>query len=332
MIPRKSISEPGGRVGGASRDPRARVTVVGSVNRDMLLRVASLPRAGQTVVGHGLVSAIGGKGANQAVAAVRLGAEVRLVARVGADGTGELAALRREGVDTAWCLIDDVLPTGLAVVQVDAAGENLITIAPGANGALAVSDLPSLSPEPSGRMHVVLLQQEVPADVVLEAARRARAAGAVVVLNPAPFRPLPDGLLALVDVLVPNAGELGELLAAPEPTTVAEVVDLVRTAALPCPAVVVTLGAKGALVSAGGEQTLVSAPRVDVVDTVGAGDTLCGALAEALGRGTDLVAATRWAVHAAALAVTGEGAQSSMPDARAVRALIDRLAPQRIGV
>lgn len=293
------------------------IIVVGSVNRDLLLQVEHLPRAGQTVTSTDRLTGIGGKGANQAVAAARLGAEVRLVATLGADGAEVLAELREHGVDTSGCRLDPGRRTGLAVVQVDAAGENMITLSPGGNAALTPADLPELAAD------VLLLQQEIPADVVFAAAERAHGAGTTVVLNPAPYRPLHSGLLDHVDVLVPNAGELGELLGEPEPATPDEAAALLLSHPLPC-AVVVTLGAAGAVVAAGGLTTAVAAPHVDVVDTVGAGDTTCGALADALGRGADLVTATRWAVHAGALAVTGRGAQTAMPDRTSVRALLSR--------
>ncbi|MGW1173693.1 ribokinase [Kitasatospora sp. NPDC002543] len=290
------------------------ITVVGSVNRDLVLTVEDLPRPGETVLARGFVEGVGGKGANQAVAAARLGARVRLVARVGTDAGAILRALAAEGVD-----VEEVRPaaegtTGIASVVVDRAGENTIVVNPGANAALSVADLPRRLAREAGE--VVLVQHEIAPEVVAAAVLRAREQDGTVVLNPAPARPVAPEVLAAVDVLVPNLGELATLLGAPLPAGPDGARELLERAALPCRAVVVTLGAAGALVTRpGGPAVHLPAPVVDAVDTVGAGDTFCGALADALARGADLLAAAERAVRAASLAVTGLGAQSSMPTA-----------------
>ncbi|MFJ1754539.1 ribokinase [Kitasatospora sp. NPDC088134] len=291
------------------------VTVVGSVNRDLVLTVEELPSPGETVSARGFVEGVGGKGANQAVAAARLGAEVRLVARVGADGGAILRALAAEGVDIAGVLTSAGAATGIASVVVDRSGENTIVVNPGANAALSVADLPSRLVRAPGE--VLLVQHEIAAEVVAAAVLRAGQQDGTVVLNPAPARPVALELLAAVDVLVPNLGELATLLGTARPDGLDGARALLERAELPCGAVVVTLGADGALVKRSGVPGLVHlpAPAVDAVDTVGAGDTFCGALAEALARGTDLPTAAERAVRAAALAVTGLGAQSSMPTA-----------------
>lgn len=289
------------------------VTVLGSLNVDIVTTVPRLPGRGETVAGGRLHRLPGGKGANQAVAATRLGSRARLVARVGADADAILRTLAAEGVDVAAVRTDERTTTGIAAVVVDGAGENTIVVNPGANADLGVDDLPSRLVRSPGE--IVLVQHEIAPEVVEQAVLRAREQGGVVVLNPAPARPLAPRVLAAVDVLVPNLGELAWLLGADRPAGVAEARDLLERAALPCRAVVVTLGADGAMLKeAHGTGTLhVPAPSVDAVDTVGAGDTFCGALADALARGGDLPAAVERAVLAASHAATGRGAQTSMP-------------------
>ena len=300
------------------------ITVVGSVNRDLVLTVEELPRPGETVLARGFVEGVGGKGANQAVAAARLGSQVRLVARVGADAEAEavLRALAAEGLDVEAVRRAPGTTTGIASVVVDRAGENTIVVNPGANASLSVADLPERLARSAGE--VVLVQHEIPAEVVAAAVLRTREQGGTVVLNPAPARPVAPEVLAAVDVLVPNLGELATLLGAERPAGPDGARALLERAALPCGAVVVTLGADGALVKQPGRPAVhLPAPVVDVVDTVGAGDTFCGALADSLARGADLLAAAERAVRAASLAVTGLGAQSSMPSA----AQLDAAAP-----
>ncbi|WP_406515351.1 ribokinase [Streptomyces sp. NBC_00873] len=289
------------------------ITVVGSVNRDFVLTVKDLPHPGETVLARHFVEGVGGKGANQAVAAARLGSRVRLVARVGADAATILDALASEGVDVDAVRSDERATTGIAAVVVDNAGENTIVVNPGANADLGVQDLPSRLVRSTGE--VVVIQNEIAPDVVDLAVLRAREQGGVVVFNPAPARPIGTRVLAAVDVLVPNLGELASLLGTDRPATVDDARGLLERAALPCRAVVVTLGADGAILKEAhsANTTHIPAPFVDAVDTVGAGDTFCGALADALGRGTDLPAAVERAVHAASHAVTGLGAQTSMP-------------------
>ncbi|WP_404869935.1 ribokinase [Kitasatospora griseola] len=289
------------------------ITVVGSVNRDLVLTVQDLPRPGETVLAERFVEGVGGKGANQAVAAARLGSRVRLVARVGADAETILRALATEGVDVTAVLPAADASTGIASVVVDRAGENTIVVNPGANAALTVADLPE---QLSGAGEVLLVQHEIAPEVVAAAVLRAREQGGTVVLNPAPARPVGSDVLAAVDVLVPNLGELATLLDVARPTGPDGARDLLERAELPCGAVVVTLGADGALVKQPGRPAVhLPAPVVDAVDTVGAGDTFCGALADSLARGGDLLSAAERAVRAASLAVTGLGAQSSMPTA-----------------
>jgi ribokinase len=296
------------------------VTVVGSLNEDVLVRVERLPGRGETVVGGEVVLAPGGKGANQAAAAARLGPGVAMVGRVGDDGAGDRQrrALADAGVDVAAVRTTPGVPTGTATIPVEeASGENLIVVVPGANGRVTAADVDV----PAVRTaDVVLLQLEIPLDAVRAAAA---AADGTVVLTPAPPRALPADLLDRVDVLVPNEHELTQLAGEPAcERGPAELAALARRVGRR--SVLVTLGARGALlVPEDGSPPLLQAPPAVVpVDTTGAGDCLSGALGQALAAGRSLREAVRWAVTAAALSTTGPGARGALPDAAAVDAAL----------
>jgi ribokinase len=298
------------------------VTVVGSLNEDVLVAVDRLPGRGETVIGRTATVAPGGKGANQAAAAGTLGAGVHMVGRVGQDAAGDrqLAALADSRVNVGRVRRTPGIPTGSATIPVeDGTGENLIVVVPGANAALTPEDV---AVDSVRRARVVLLQLEVPMPTVVAAAR---AATGTVVLTPAPPQPLPADLLERVDVLVPNEHELALLAgAAPGERSPADLATLARSVAS-C-AVVVTLGARGALVvPTDGEPSLQAPPPVTPVDTTGAGDCFCGALAQALAGGAGLAEAVRHAVAAAALSTTGPGARGALPDDTAVRALLPQV-------
>jgi len=283
------------------------IVVVGSCNVDFIVPVAGLPAPGETVLGRDHLRAPGGKGANQAVAAARLGSPVTFVGCVGDD---ELAATIRgalveSGVDLTWLHEVPDTPSGIALITVADGGENTIAVSPGANARLGPAQLDAGLLSSAA---VLLAQLEVPLDAVSAAVE---AAGGTVLLNPAPARSLPAELLARVDVLIPNRSELGVLADAPEPTTIDEAAAMAKSLTGPS-AVVVTLGADGALVVAD-EVEHVPAVPVDAVDATGAGDAFCGALADALARGSSLLAATRWAVRVAAVSTTQRGAQTGMP-------------------
>ncbi len=294
------------------------IAVVGSLNQDVTLTVPRHPAPGETVLGTGHFTGPGGKGANQAVAAARLGADVALVGRVGDDDAGRSlrATLANEGVDTEFVSVDSDAGTGLAVITLDAAAENAIVVSPGANARLTVSDVDEAAPV-LGAAGVCLIQLEVPLDAV-EAA--VAASPGMVVLNPAPARELPGALLAAVDVLVPNRSELALLTGSREARSVEEATR--QATRLGGRVVVVTLGSHGALLVADGDVTHVEAPEVDAVDTTAAGDAFCGALATALADGQSLHDAVRFSVHAGALAATRRGAIASLPSAAAVRSLM----------
>jgi ribokinase len=301
------------------------ITVVGSLNQDIVVRVPRHPHPGETVLGSGHFVAAGGKGANQAVAAARLGQSVAMVGRVGDDEAGRAlrAGLAADGVDVSSVHVDDRVGTGLALITVDDAAENAIVVSSGANARMTAADVTAAADQVR-HAAVVLVQLEIPVEAVV---RAVELAAGLVVLNPAPARPLPDELFDRVDVLVPNRSELALLAGGDEPATPAEVVAAARRLRTSA-AVVVTLGADGALVVAGdAAPVVIAAPLIEPVDTVGAGDAFCGALADALARGEDLVAGCRWAVAAGASAATRPGAQPSLPTAAEVRRMANRAMP-----
>ena len=297
------------------------VVVLGSANLDIVVPVPHHPATGETVLGGHHDRIPGGKGANQAVAAARLGARVAMVGRVGSDDAGGTlrTALQEAGVDCRYLAVDGLAPSGLALIGVDEGGDNTIIVSPGANDRVGPDDVAAAAPFLASAA-VTLVQLEVPA-MAVEAA--VAASGGKVVLNPAPASLLSGALLERVDVLVPNRIELAQLAGSAEASGLAAVEEMAR--GLPVPTVVVTLGADGALLVAGGDAVVLPAPPVEVVDTTGAGDAFCGAIAEALARGVAIDEATARAVHAGSLATTRRGAQPSLPTGAQGNASLARL-------
>ena len=296
------------------------VAVVGSANLDLVVEVPRVPLVGETVLGGDLARIPGGKGANQAVAAARLGRSVAMIGRVGDDEGGRMLrdALETDGVDTSHLATTPDVPNGVALIAVGADGDNSIVVSPGANSRLSVADVEAASDVLSAAA-VTLVQLEVSVDAVAAAARTA---GGIVVLNPAPApsEPLPASLLEAVDVIVPNQTELALLTGHDGPVDLAVAADL--AARLTVPTVVVTLGALGALIVSQGSANRVEAPEVTPTDTTAAGDSFCGALADALVRGDPIVEAAHWAVRAGAATTLRGGAQPSLPTAVEVAALL----------
>ena len=284
------------------------VVVVGSLNQDLVARVPRIPAPGETVLAAGHATFAGGKGANQATAAARLGARVAMVGRVGDDDFGRqlVAGLAADGINTDFVTVDDELGSGLALINVDEAGENAITVSAGANGRVGTADVDAAA-ELIEAASIVLLQLEVPIAAVAAAVAAARG---TVILNPAPAAELQAELLAGIDILIPNETELALLSSRP----VADAAEVaIAAGSLPVADVVVTMGGNGALVVRRSGAQHLAAPTVTAVDTTGAGDAFCGALAAELARGAHLEAAARFAVRAAAVAVTRHGAQAAMP-------------------
>ena len=293
------------------------IVVFGSVNLDLVARVARLPRPGETITGESFATLPGGKGANQALAARRAGAEVAMAGAVGTDSFADdaLSGLVAAGVDLGWVRRVGV-PTGVALIHVDAAGQNAITVVPGANAEAKADTVPDSALEANTTL---LLQLEVPMPAACDVAVRAKRRGARVILNAAPAAELSMEFLDAVDVLIVNAleaGTLGAALAmpnAPEAFAAAMCKRGVPT--------IVTLGARGVLAAADRTLFRIEAPAVEVVDTTGAGDAFAGVLAAALDRGTDWPTALAEGVAAGSLACTTPGAQRALPDAAAIRSL-----------
>jgi ribokinase len=301
------------------------VVVVGSSNTDMILRVHHVPRPGETLLGGEFSTAPGGKGANQAVAAARAGGRVAFVARLGRDlfGDAALAGFRQEGMILSQVSRDDGRPSGVALIFVGADGENSIGVAGGANQGLSIPDVRRARSLIS-KARVLLLQLETPLEAVEAAAQIGRESGLMVILNPAPACPLPDKLLRLVTMLTPNETEASLLSGlpvsdAPSAEKAAQVL-LKRGVGT----VLVTLGAKGALVASAEGSQLIPGFKVKAVDTTAAGDVFNGALAVRLSEGRGLAESVRFAHAAAALSVTRRGAQPSIPTRRQINALLHR--------
>lgn len=299
--------------------PPGRVVVVGSLNLDHTVRVARLPAAGATVAGHGYATAAGGKGLNQAVAAARQGADVVMIGAVGNDPAGGLltGVLDEERIGTAGLRRVDG-PSGTALITVSEDGDNTIVVAAGANAALTPSDL---RPDLWAAAAVVLCQLEVPLAVVRAALAAGRAAGALTVLNPAPVSgPLDPGLLALVDLVVPNESEAAALLGQSGVDPIAAARALLAGGA---GTAVVTLGARGALIFRDGLSVGVPAfPVRAVVDPTAAGDAFLGAMVAAMAAGETVEGAARRGAAAGALAATRPGAVPSLPYRREVDLLV----------
>jgi ribokinase len=293
---------------------KPRIVVVGSVNTDMVVKGKRLPGPGETVSGGSFLMAGGGKGANQAVAAARLGAEVTLIAKVGRDMLGDQAIenFGREDIRTDCILRSPDDHTGVALILVDDAGENLISVASGANHALTPEEIDRQA-ERIRKADMLVLQLETPLDTVFRAAKIAAEAGVPVILNPAPATPLPEKLLACVTYLTPNETETELLtgIAVRDEDSAREAAE--RLLAAGTRHVIITLGAKGAQMTDSTGTLLIPSTSVDAVDTTAAGDAFNGGLAWALARGMALEKAVRQACLVGALSATRLGAQPSLP-------------------
>ncbi|MFH1084871.1 MAG: ribokinase [Chloroflexota bacterium] len=302
----------------------AEIVVLGSLNMDLVVRTAHIPRPGETVSGEGFVTIPGGKGANQAAAAARLGASVAMVGRVGADAFGPalLANLRAQGVDVTHVRHDPAAPSGIALIAIAADGENAIIVAPGANGRVGHEDLEAAA-DVIAQARLLVMQFEIPLDTVRAALAMARARGLPVILNPAPAQAVEAEFFHGVHYLVVNETEAEQLAG----LAVSDLAAAERAGrallARGVPVVIVTLGAQGALLVTADQATHVPARKVAVVDTTAAGDAFLGGLAAALLRGFALPEAVRYATCAGTLATTVLGAQTSLPTAAQVLAFFE---------
>lgn len=299
----------------------AKVVVIGSLNMDLVTRAPRLPRGGETLIGQSFATVSGGKGANQAVAAARLGAQVSMVGCVGSDAYGEALreALLAEQIDCqAVSTVED--SSGVALIVVDDNSQNAIVIVAGANGALT----PEVVDRFDGVLQaadVIICQLEVPDATVGHALKRGRELGKTVILNPAPAsRPLPADWYAAIDYLIPNESEASALSGLPVDSLSTAEAAATRLIAMGAGKVIITLGAQGSLFADGAHFEHFPAPKVKAVDTTAAGDTFVGGFAAALATGKSEVEAIRFGQVAAALSVTRAGAQPSIPTLSDVQA------------
>jgi ribokinase len=290
------------------------ICVVGSSNIDLISKVPRLPKLGETLIGSSFYLGFGGKGANQAVMAAKLGARVMMVTKLGRDvfGEGALKNYREQGIDTTFVLFDATRSSGVAPIFVDENGHNFLVIVPGANQALSPADVQSAR-EAILAADILVCQLEVPVETTLEAFRIAKSGRVRTILNPAPAVPLPDELLHLTDICAPNEVET-EMLTGKPVGTLVEGEAAARTLLARGPqAVILTLGERGALVVSRDQVEHLAALKVETVDSTGAGDAFIGSLAVFLGEGLSLFNAVRRANAIAALSVTHIGAQVSFP-------------------
>lgn len=306
---------------------KPKIVVIGSANTDLVVQVAQFPTPGETVLGGDFIVAQGGKGANQAVAAARLGADVTFVARLGYDQFGDaaLTAYLAEGINTDYIVRSQGVASGVALIMVEQSGENVIAVASGANNLLSPDDVQAAEAAIK-QADYLLLQLEIPLETVEAAARLARTHHVPVILNPAPAAPLPASLLERVNILTPNETEAAMLAQSAAADTIEQAG---QTLQKQVDTVLVTVGEQGVSLFNQDEVTNIPAYTTDVVDTTAAGDSFNGGLAVALAQGKPLHEAIRYANAVGALTVSSEGAQPSLPTAEAVSAFLAKSPVQK---
>lgn len=299
--------------------------MLGSFMKDLVAQAPRRPRPGETLRGSGFHEFLGGKGVNQAVAAVRSGARTAMIGRLGSDRHGDEFAemLLAEGIDTTQVQRDPDAGTGVGLPVVEPGGGNSIIIVPRANDAVSAQDIVRATPLIAAS-RVLLVQLELPLETVVAALRTARAHAVTTILNPAPFQSLPEDLAGLVDVIIPNEVEAEQITGLRCDDEKAEQVARLLREGYARHAAVLTLGRRGAVVATDTATWMVPAFAVEAVDTTGAGDAFCGALAARLAVGDDLRQATLFATAAGALAVTKPGAVPAMPHRGAIEAVLNQ--------
>ncbi len=291
----------------------SKIIVVGSANTDMVVKAKTLPLPGETILGGEFFMNAGGKGANQAVAAARLGGDVLLVAKVGDDifGKQTIEGLQKEKINTSFIFIDKTAPSGTALINVNAQGENCIVVAPGANANLLPADIAKVKGMEAAQ--ILLMQLEIPIATIEQVAKNAKQNHQKMIINPAPAQKLSDELLNGLFLLTPNETEASILtgIHVVDEATAAEAANIFLTKGVQN--VIITLGKQGAYFQNNEEHFLVAAPIVQALDTTAAGDTFSGAIAVAITEDKSWKQAIEFAVKAASIAVTRLGAQASVP-------------------
>ena len=291
-----------------------KIVVVGSCNTDMVIKADRLPVPGETILGGTFFMNPGGKGANQAVAAARLGGNVTLISKTGNDVFGKQSVMlyTTENIKTDYIYSDSRHPSGVALITVDSQGENCIVVASGANAYLTPSDIDKASAEIENS-DLVLMQLEIPIETVEYVAEMANKKGIKVILNPAPARALSNNLLKNVYIIIPNKNE-AEILSGIKVSDIEsakQAADIISAKGVDI--VVITLGSQGALIKEYAEYHFVEAYKVDALDTTAAGDTFCGSVCVGLSEGRSILDSVKFAARAAAITVTRMGAQASIP-------------------
>jgi len=297
----------------------SRIVVIGSSNTDMVVRAERLPAPGETVIGGKFFMNAGGKGANQAVAAARLGGTVSFIAKIGNDVFGKeaMALFEKEGIDCSCVSIDSESPSGVALITVNHEGENCIVVAPGANAALSPKDFESNN-KLIRQADILLMQLEIPLETIAWAIDTGASEKTKIILNPAPAQIIPDRILKRVDIITPNETEAGILtgIAVTDPASAERTAKALLQKGVG--SVVITMGAQGAFLMDKNQIQLIPAPAVRAVDTTAAGDIFNGALAVGLSNGLSLTEAVKFGIRVASISVTRMGAQSSAPYLREI--------------
>lgn len=290
-----------------------KIVVIGSSNTDMVVKSKTLPKPGETIVGGTFLMNAGGKGANQAVAAARLGGQVTLVAKVGNDifGKQSIIGFKKENIDTGYILVDDETPSGVALIMVNEDGENCIVVAPGANGRLLPADIAQV--KDLSAAEIILMQLEIPIETIEGVAKNAKQNKQKLIINPAPAQKLHDELLNGLFLVTPNETEATLLtgITVEDETTASQAAEVFLSRGVQN--VIITLGKQGAYFQNRDLRFKTSAPIVKAVDTTAAGDTFSGALAVAISEKMGWGQAIQFAVKAASISVTRMGAQASVP-------------------
>ena len=297
----------------------SRIVVIGSSNTDMVVRAERLPAPGETIIGGKFFMNAGGKGANQAVAAARLGGTVSFIAKIGNDVFGKeaMALFEKEGIDCSCVSIDSESPSGVALITVNHEGENCIVVAPGANAALSPKDFESNN-KLIRQADILLMQLEIPLETIAWAIDTGASEKTKIILNPAPAQIIPDRILKRVDIITPNETEAGILtgIAVTDPASAERTAKALLQKGVG--SVFITMGAQGAFLMDKNQIQLIPAPAVRAVDTTAAGDIFNGALAVGLSNGLSLREAVKFGIRVASISVTRMGAQSSAPYLREI--------------